>query len=270
MGLLDLTRRHTTASKLASKPSTRPVQGSSTRGQAAKYFAELPRLRTLAGAPLSIAVFGKGGTGKSTTATAIAAIAGRLGHTVWLLDSDPQASALAWGALRPTDDVKVHRCPAPQIQAALADARKHSVDLVVVDNAPVQHQHALGIAAAADLVLLTCGASFFDLLETRRWVKFFQTINVQPHVILSLAPRRLNVGAPLAQDARQELLKILAGHSVRLWTGQVTRRNGVVEAVAAGLSTPEREILPARPPQSFGICGATSSIARKLFAHEEN
>jgi chromosome partitioning protein len=242
MGLLDLTRRRPPASKPASKLSTRPIRVSSTREQAARYFAELPRLPALGGAPLVITVFGKGGTGKSTTATAIAAIAGRLGHTVWLLDGDPQGSALVWGALRPTDDVEVHRCPAPQIQAALAAARKHSVDLVVVDNAPVQHQHALGIAAAADLVLLTCGASFFDLLETRRWVKFFQTINVQPHVILSLAqPRRLNVEGPLAQDTRQELLKILAGHSVRLWTGQITRRNGVVEAVAVGLSTPERD-----------------------------
>jgi chromosome partitioning protein len=242
MDLLDLARRQAPASKLASKLSTRPVQGSSTREQAAKYFAELPRLPALTGVPLVIAVFGKGGSGKSTTATAIAAMASRVGHRVWLLDADPQGSALVWGTLRPTDDVKVHRCPAPQIETALAAARKGQVDLVVVDNAPVQHQHALGVAAAADLVLLTCSASFFDLLETRRWVNFFETVGVQPHVILGLSPpRRLNVEAPLAHDARRELNKILSGHDVRLWKDQITRRTGVVEAVAAGLSTPERD-----------------------------
>jgi chromosome partitioning protein len=242
MGLLDLTRRRTPASKLASKLSTPPIQVSSTHEQAAKYFVELPRLPACAGAPLVFGVFGKGGSGKSTTATALAAIAGRLGHYVWLLDADPLGSALAWGALRPTDDVKVHRCLAPQIQTAVAAARKHLVDLVVIDNAPRQHQHALDIARVADLVLLTCSPSFFDLVETRRWVNFFEPVHVQPHVILGLAPpRRLNVEAPLARDARREVGKILGGHSFRLWNGQITRRSGVIEAVAAGMSAPERD-----------------------------
>jgi chromosome partitioning protein len=219
-----------------------PRPRSSTELDVARYFLSLPRFPAVTSLPTVVAVFGKGGSGKTTTATAVAAMASGVGHRVWLLDADPQGSALAWRARRRTGDLTILRCPAPKIEEAFVAAMKQGVDIVVIDNAPARHQYARTIAVAADLVLLTCGAAFFDLAETQLWVSLLEKAGVEPLVILGLAlPRRQNVDAPFVQEARQALHKILSGHTARLWNGQITRRNGVVEALAAGLSAPERD-----------------------------
>ena len=197
---------------------------------------------------------GKGGTAKTTSAVFIAMIAAYLDHRVWVLDLDPQASALAWSKKRADADernhganVVVHRCASRNLQRAIDAARREGVDLVVIDNPPRRHEHAIDVARSADLVVVTCGASLFDLEETLNWIAFLRQNGIEPCVVLgNAAPRRDDMDSPLIADARLALMKRREGQPAQrpvpnLWTEQVTRRHAVVRAIATGSATVETE-----------------------------
>jgi chromosome partitioning protein len=49
----------------------------------------------------------KGGTGKSTVAIHLAVAAAQAGRRVMLVDTDPQATSMAWARMREADEPKV-------------------------------------------------------------------------------------------------------------------------------------------------------------------
>lgn len=49
----------------------------------------------------------KGGTGKTSVATTLAAMRAQAGHAVLLVDADPQGTSLAWSEARPEDAARV-------------------------------------------------------------------------------------------------------------------------------------------------------------------
>lgn len=59
------------------------------------------------GGPFVLSLWGKGGSGKTTTALQLAGIAAYLGHRVLVLDVDPEGSAAAWRTLRDDDTIAV-------------------------------------------------------------------------------------------------------------------------------------------------------------------
>src|SRR6478672_6659434 len=104
----------------------------------------------------------KGGAGKTTLAVHLATAAQQAGLTVAVIDLDPQATARRWGEKRgrPPEVVSDH---AIRLPALLEAARTNGADLVFVDTAPNADQAALGAARAADLILIPCRPSAFDL-----------------------------------------------------------------------------------------------------------
>lgn len=274
MGIL-----HSTLSLLpGSRPASAPAnQHDSKPAGRSGLRAGIPRdprfwlgdLENLAGAgwPIVISFVGKGGTAKTTSAVFIATIAAYLDHRVWVLDLDPQASASAWRNKRGDADEKshgadvvVHRCASRNLQRAIGAARREGVDLVVIDNPPRRHEHAIDVASSADLVVVTCGASLFDLEETLNWIDFLRQNGIEPCVVLgNAAPRRDDADSLLIADARLALVKKREGRPAgwkapQLWTEQVTRRHAVVRAIATGSATIETE-----------PSGATAVEFRKLW-----
>ena len=104
----------------------------------------------------------KGGAGKTTLAVHLATAAQQAGLTVAVIDLDPQATARRWGEKRgrAPEVVSDH---AIRLPALLQAARTNGADLVFVDTAPNADQAALGAARAADLILIPCRPSAFDL-----------------------------------------------------------------------------------------------------------
>jgi chromosome partitioning protein len=105
----------------------------------------------------------KGGTSKSTLASALAVRAAKGGRQVVLLDADPQGSLLKWWKHRgEPSSPDVYESAHPKRDVGLARARE--ADWVIVDAPPSNLEtHILPIVGAADFVLIPCRVSTFDL-----------------------------------------------------------------------------------------------------------
>ncbi len=104
----------------------------------------------------------KGGSGKTTLATAIAVAAQADGKSVAIIDLDPQATACKWGDRRKADPVIVS-IQAARLIHALATARENGADLVIIDTPPRAADAAMVAAQSADLILIPCRPTINDL-----------------------------------------------------------------------------------------------------------
>ena len=177
-----------------------------------------PSRAAVAGYPLMAVlaiVSRKGGAGKTTLAINLAVAATAGGRRVSILDTDPQASALAWSDCRHDPWSRVSPCPAHRIARALQDAAAEGIGLAIVDTAP----HAEGAALAADLVVVPCRPALFDLQA------------VPAAVVLNAVPAR----GQTAAEARA----VLGG--VDVLPERLGQRAAFVRALTAGEGGVEHE-----------------------------
>lgn len=113
----------------------------------------------------------KGGSGKSTTAAAVAYAALQRGQRVVILDTDPQASLSRWGRRRGESADFIAR---GVLEADLPDmvetAKAGGADLIIIDTAGNANSAAIRAAKLADLVLIPSPPNRVDLetLETSK------------------------------------------------------------------------------------------------------
>jgi chromosome partitioning protein len=105
----------------------------------------------------------KGGTGKTTLAVSLAVEAARQGLSVLVIDLDPQASACRWSDRRGEDIPAVIDAQPSRLPQALAKAAQAGIDLAIVDTPARIEQAAAEAAKAADLVLVPCKPSIWDI-----------------------------------------------------------------------------------------------------------
>lgn len=124
----------------------------------------------------SIAIIArKGGVGKSTIAGNLAVALEQMGRSVIALDCDPQGSLAAWAEMRDPDAETpalgriVRRLEAndPVRFRTVFEKTLSTVDRAVIDTPPSLDKPALAAALVADLVIVPCGPSPFDLMATR-------------------------------------------------------------------------------------------------------
>jgi chromosome partitioning protein len=124
--------------------------------------------------PIIAVVNQKGGTGKTTVATNLAALFARQGGEVLLVDADPQQSALDWQRDRPGElpPVSVVGLPAPNLHREIPRLRtKYGV--ILIDGGGRITATARATVAVAEFLLVPTMASKPDALSTQR---FFQEV----------------------------------------------------------------------------------------------
>lgn len=105
----------------------------------------------------------KGGVGKTTVATNLAAVCAKAGNRVLLVDADPQGSSMAWSAAREGDPLfPVISMAKPTLHKDLPELAS-DYDVVIIDGAPRVNDLGRAAILASDIVLIPVQPSPYDV-----------------------------------------------------------------------------------------------------------
>jgi chromosome partitioning protein len=130
----------------------------------------------------------KGGAGKTTLALHLAAAAQEAGLVSLIVDTDPQATASQWAAWRQDAPPEVIDSPPPRLAAKVAAARDQGAGLIVIDTPPHADSAARAAVEVADLVLIPCRPSAFDLAAIQTTAKLVQLLRKPAYVVFTAGP----------------------------------------------------------------------------------
>jgi len=130
----------------------------------------------------------KGGAGKTTIALHLAVAAEAQGLATAVFDLDPQASAALWSDHRGDPQPAVVPAQAPRLPSLLAQARGQDAELAILDTAPHADAIASEAASHADLILIPCRPSAFDLDAIGASIRLARSADKPAAVVINAAP----------------------------------------------------------------------------------
>jgi chromosome partitioning protein len=175
----------------------------------------------------------KGGTGKTTTAVHLATAATLAGYDAVVIDLDPQGSAATWGDDRGDKAPEVISGQATRLNVLLESAAKEGFDLVVIDTGPAADAAARRSAELADLILIPCRPSAFDLKAIRTTIDLVEATRTPAFVVLNAAPIR--------SKAVDEAREVVMGMSAKVAPVVIYQRAAYGHSVIAGQTAQEFE-----------------------------
>lgn len=175
----------------------------------------------------------KGGSGKTTLTVHTAVAASEAGERVVVVDTDRQQSAMMWRETREQDAPVVVAVAASSLEDVMNAARHDAMTLCIVDTAPHIAPDAARVAAVADLVIIPCRPTAFDLAAAASAVEIIRAAKVPAAFVLSACPFR----APEIEEARSAL----AVHGFPIAPVAITDRRAFSRAVATGRAVTEFE-----------------------------
>ena len=141
----------------------------------------------------------KGGSGKTTLALHLATRAVQAKHPACVIDTDPQATAAAWGDWRGDFLPMVVTSPPARLTRTIENAGKQGIELVVIDTPPHADASAREAIKAADLVIVPSRPRAFDLHALEATAEMLQFIGKDGHVVMNGVPARATT---MLDDAR--------------------------------------------------------------------
>lgn len=140
----------------------------------------------------------KGGSGKTTLAIHLAAAATSAGKVSCIIDTDPQATAAAWGDWRSGTDPEVITTPPTRLAKTIEDVAKLGAEMIVIDTPPHADAAAREAVKAADLVLIPTRPRAFDLHAIQTTAELIIYAGKPAFVVFNATPAR---GVQLFADA---------------------------------------------------------------------
>jgi chromosome partitioning protein len=138
----------------------------------------------------------KGGVGKTTIALDLAVTAVQKGHTVAVLDVDPQATASKWTDRRTTEHPWVVPTHAVRLAAAIDQAKAQGVDFIVIDTPPHSATDAAEAARRADIILTPVEPHIFALETVSKLADLLKVAGNPPaFFVVNKAPTQGTEGA---------------------------------------------------------------------------
>ena len=142
----------------------------------------------------------KGGSGKTTLAVNLATRAAQAKHEACVIDTDPQATAAAWGDWRGDFLPVVVTSPPARLARTIEKASKTGVDFIVIDTPPHADAAAREAIKAADLVLIPTKPRAFDLHALEPIAELVGFAKKPAFVVLNAVPSGATV---LVEDAKR-------------------------------------------------------------------
>ena len=157
----------------------------------------------------------KGGAGKTTLAVHLATAASASGHTAAVIDLDPQGTAASWGDRRAAGTPEVISGQAIRIPALLKAAKQNGADFLVLDTAPNADQTASLACRAADLILIPCRPSTFDLEAIETTLMLSKSAGKPAYVVLNAVPPRSSIGREAGEGLIARGASVVHGSGVQ-------------------------------------------------------
>jgi len=190
----------------------------------------------------------KGGTGKTTISTNLAGCLHKRGHSVLLVDSDPQGTALDWCAVQPDDadlpavigiDRPVLHKSIPQLTGDYA--------YIVIDGSAKIAENTTSAIRVADLVLIPVRHSGFDLWAVESLVEAIMTqqeLRGKPAAafLISAQVKRSRLAKSVDEALAELNLPVLAGRTSRRVAYESAGGLGLTVMDLAGQSAVAAEI----------------------------
>lgn len=132
----------------------------------------------------------KGGSGKTTLAINLAVCATDDDQLACVVDTDPQATAAAWGDWRGDRHPAVITTPPARLARTIQAARREGAGLVVIDTPPHADSAAREAVKAADLVLIPTRPRAFDLHAIEATAELIRHALKPAFVVFNAVPPR--------------------------------------------------------------------------------
>jgi chromosome partitioning protein len=176
----------------------------------------------------------KGGAGKTTLALHLAAAAQDAGRVALIIDTDPQATASQWASWRQDAPPEVIDSPPPRLAAKVEQARGQGAEFIVIDTPPHADSAARAAVEVADLVLIPCRPSAFDLSAIQTTAKLVQLLRKPAYVVFT-------AGSPNAPRVYQEAGELVDSYGTSPCPIQIPDRAAYRHASAEGRTVMEFE-----------------------------
>lgn len=145
----------------------------------------------------------KGGTGKTTIAVNLAALAASEGLRVALVDCDPQLSAAGWWQTREAEDITLIEQPANQLQIIQKAAKNDGFDLLVVDTRPSVEAETIQAVQAATVSVVPTRPGVLDLRAVAMTAELVTKAKKTGCIVLNQCPPPRGIGeGALTAEAR--------------------------------------------------------------------
>lgn len=176
----------------------------------------------------------KGGAGKTTLALHIAVAAERAGLSAAILDMDPQGTAERWSEWRKEEPPAVVAAKATTLNRRIEQARAADGNLVVIDTPPLAQTEAREAARIADLILIPCRPSAFDLDAIRITADLANDIRKPAFVVV-------NAGPPHGTALYRDVAETVERFGLKVAPTRLAERAAFRHAVREGKSVQELE-----------------------------
>jgi chromosome partitioning protein len=180
----------------------------------------------------------KGGVGKTTLATNLAACFALADDPVLYIDADPQGSGLDWNAARqPKPIFQVVGIPKATIHRDLPGLAA-PYKWTFVDGPPRVYDVARSAIMAADLVVIPVQPSPYDVWSAKEIVDLItDALVMKPNLKAAFAINRKIVNTAIGRDVKQAL----AGYHLPVFKSALSQRVGFAESAGQGLTVLESE-----------------------------